>query len=91
MEKAKITFRMAGRTFTLTSDEPPEYVKRVADYVDRSITELRLSGQMTPESAALLTAMNCADEMMKAKDENTRLRCQLNDLRAKMCGEEEET
>ena len=33
MEKQKITVTVAGKPYTLVSEDPPEYVKRVAAYV----------------------------------------------------------
>ena len=35
MEKQKITVTVAGKNYTLVSGDPPEYVKRVAAFVDR--------------------------------------------------------
>ena len=39
MEKQKITVTVAGKPYTLVSEDPPEHVKRVAAYVDRTLSE----------------------------------------------------
>ena len=39
MEKQKITVTVAGKPYTLVSADPPEHVKRVAEYVDRELSE----------------------------------------------------
>ena len=74
MEKQKTTVRVAGRDYTLVSSDAPEYISRVAAYVDRKITETALATRMNVDKAAVLVSLNIADELMKAHDENSRLR-----------------
>ena len=79
--KQKTTVRVAGREYTLVSDQAPEYMNRVAAYVDRKISETALATRLTSDKAAVLTALNIADELMKSHDENSRLRRELMTLR----------
>nr|MBR4281049.1 cell division protein ZapA [Clostridia bacterium] len=81
MDKQKTTVRVAGREYTLVSADSPEYISRVANYVDRRITETAFASRMNKESVAVLVSLNMADELMKAQDENARLRRELNALR----------
>ncbi len=81
MEKQKTTVRVAGREYTLVSSDQPEYIARVASYVDRKISETAFAARLPVEKAAVLTAINIADELMKSHDENTRLRRELTLLR----------
>ena len=81
MNKETTTVRVAGKEYTLTSSDGAEHLERVAAYVDRCITETMYAARMTRENVAVLTAMNIADELMKAQDENSRLRRELNALR----------
>lgn len=83
MEKQKTTVRVAGKDYTLVSSDTPEYISRVATYVDRKITEASLAARLTVDKAAVLVALNIADELMKAHDENSRLRREIAALRAK--------
>ena len=81
MEKQKTTVRVAGKEYTLVSSDSPEHLARVAAYVDRKISETALATRLTSDKAAVLTALNIADELMKSHDENSRLRRELMTLR----------
>ncbi len=81
MDKQKTTVRVAGREYTLISSDSPEHLSRVANYVDRRIMETAYATRLNKESAAVLVSLNIADELMKAHDENARLRRELNRLR----------
>ncbi len=81
MEKQKITVRVAGKEYTLVSSDTQEHLSRVAAYVDRKLNETMYATRMPLSNTAVLVAMNIADELMKAHDENSRLRRELNALR----------
>ena len=74
MEKQKITVTVAGKPYTLVSSDPPEYVKRVAEYVDRKLRETATVTNLPSAQTAVLTCFNLAEELMKAQDENRMLR-----------------
>lgn len=80
MDKQKVTVRVAGREYTLVSADTVEHLSRVAAYVDRQMTEMQFAARTSKENAAVLAALNLADELMKAKDENARLRRELTAL-----------
>lgn len=84
MEKQKTTVRVAGKEYTLVSSDPPEYMNRVAAYVDRMLGETALATRLPVDKAAVLTSLNIADELMKSHDENSRLRRELMNLRREM-------
>ncbi len=77
MEKIRTTVRIAGRDYTMTGTESEEHMHRVAVYVDRKMEEISLATQMPTNMVSVLAAMNVTDELLKAKDENTRLRKEL--------------
>ena len=77
MEKQKITVTVAGKLYTLVSSDPPEYVKRIAEYVDRKMRETATVTNLTSAQAAVLTCFNLAEELLKAQDENRVLRRQM--------------
>ncbi len=77
MEKQTITVSVGGRNYTLTSSDPPEYVRRVAAYVDRKINETYAGPNLASPQVAVLTCFQLADELMKAQDENRILRRRL--------------
>ena len=82
MEKQKITVTVAGKPYTLVSSDPPEYVKRVAAYVDRKLRETAAVTNLPSAQTAVLTCFNLAEELMKAQDENRQLRKRLEDAEA---------
>ena len=82
MEKQKTTLRVAGKEYALVSSDSPEHLARVAAYVDRRIMETAFATRQSKENVAVLVSLNMADELMKAQDENARLRRELNALRA---------
>lgn len=75
--KTKTTVRICGREYTITGTDSEEHIKRVAVFVDRKMEELQYASRMPQPMVAVLTAVNIANELMKAQDENTRLRREL--------------
>ena len=84
MAKIKTTVRVAGRDLTLVGEESEEHIRRVAVYVDRKLTELSLASRLDMQTVAVMTAMNIADDLLKAQDENTHLRRELLAVQEKM-------
>ena len=82
MEKQKTVVTVAGKEYTLVSSESPEYMNRVAAYVDRKLEEMAMATRLPTNMVAVLTALNMADDLMKAHDENSRLRREIMALRA---------
>ena len=83
MEKRKITVTVAGKPYTLVSSDPPEHVKRVAVYVDRTLSETSAVTNLPSSQAAVLTCFRMAEELLKAQDENRTLRRRLEELSKK--------
>ena len=82
MERQKINVRVAGKNYTLVSSDPPEYVRRVAALVDRRLNEMELAAGISQQQAMALTCVNLADELLKARDENTELKRRMLETRA---------
>ena len=80
MEKQKITVTVAGKPYTLVSADPPEHVRRVAAFVDRKLNETATVTNLPSGQAAVLTCFNLAEDLLKAQDENTLLRRQIEQL-----------
>lgn len=81
MEKSRTTVRIAGRDYTIASYDTPEYVNRVAAYVNRKMNELAEATKLPAAQLAVLAAVNATDDMMKSRDEIRRLRAELDALR----------
>ena len=78
-EKQTITVLVAGRNYTLASSDPPEYIRRVAEYVDRKLGETAAMTNLPSAQAAVLTCFRLADELMKSQDENRMLRLRMEE------------
>lgn len=81
MEKQRTVVRVAGKDYTIVSTDPVEHVHRVGVYVDRKLKETEAATKLPTHMVAVLTCLNIADELLKAHDENTRLRRELMALR----------
>lgn len=76
-DKVRTTVRVAGHDFTLNTYDGVEHVQRVAKYVDRTLSDLTLSTRLHPTQVAVLGALTIADDMIKARDEVTKLRTEI--------------
>lgn len=81
VEKNKAVVTVHGREYTLVGAEPPEYMQRVAAYVDRRMSEISFSAYLSEERLMALTALNLADELIKSKDEVTAMRKEMTQMR----------
>ena len=84
MEKQKTVVRVGGKEYGLVSADPPEYMRRVAAYVDRKLDETALATRLPSNMVAVLVSLNMADELMKSQDENSRLRRENDRLRQEL-------
>ncbi len=59
-----------GERYTLRSGDTPEYLQRVAEYVDTKFRELvKQSPSLVPSKVAVLVSVNIADELFKQSEE----------------------
>ena len=78
MEKNKIRVRICGVEYTLVSTEAPEYVHKVAYVVDKKMSEIMTANtKLSSALAAILTAVNLADERIKSVEDTDNLRAQV--------------
>ena len=80
-QKTRTTVRIAGKDYTIASYDQPEYVMRVAAHVNRKLSDLSVATQLPAAQLAVLAAVNATDDMMKSRDEITRLQRELDALR----------
>ncbi len=88
--KRSVQVEIAGQTLSIRTDEGPEYVQALADYVDGHVRELvpDKPSSFNLSRVALLVAMEIADELFREKDLHHRLRVAVRDqiatLRARL-------
>ena len=79
MEKRKISVFVAGQRFNLITDEEENYVRELASRVDARISSLVMSGNMQRERAAVLAALDLADDGEKERRNLNEVREQIKD------------
>jgi len=63
-----------GRSYTIRGDAKEEYIKTLANFVDRKMREIQASAPLLPiDKVAILTAINIADELFRMKREEERI------------------
>lgn len=75
----KLTVSICDVDYTLRAEESPAYMQKVADMVDERIRSVLSAGRMGRGDAAVLAAMNLADELLKQQESANQLRSQLKD------------
>ncbi|MBU5440240.1 cell division protein ZapA [Tissierella sp. MSJ-40] len=79
-EKKKINVMIDGRNFTVVGSETEEYIRNLAYYVDEKIKNLtNKNDKLCQNMAAILAALNIADELYKTKSELNQLENQSKD------------
>lgn len=69
-EKKIYKLNILGNELTLKSDDSPEHVETVLNYVNQKISEFKSKSKtLTPQVIAILCALNIADELIKLKKE----------------------
>lgn len=67
-QKSKYLIKIGDVDYYLLSDEPYEYVMKVADYVNGKIDNLKKqSSKMSNQMATVLSCINITDEFFKLK------------------------
>ncbi len=67
-----------GERYTLRATDSPEYLNRVAEYVDGKFHEVaKESPALTPVKVAVLASLNIADDLFKRREANARIEKEL--------------
>jgi len=73
----RITMSICGEEYTLVAEEAPSYMQKVGSHVNEKMEELLASSKVGRTDAAVLTALNIADELYKEREAGDALRRQL--------------
>ncbi len=83
-QRNKVEVRIAGKDYKLVGVDSDEHIQKIGLYVDRKMNEvLRSNIKLSTSMAAVLTALNIADDYSKLKESDDGLRKELEDLRRK--------
>ena len=72
--KNKITVSIAGQEYTMVAEEGEDYVKRCAALVDSQVRDVMNGARLGRSDAAVLAAMNIADQFFKEQEASENLR-----------------
>ena len=75
----RVVVNICGDEYTLVAEESPSYMQRVGSYVDGKMREIMDTAKVGRVNAAVLTAVNIADELMKSQETAEQLRGQIKD------------
>lgn len=76
----KVKIKICGKEYMLSSEDSPEYTKKLAEVLDKRIRSLgsKVSG-MSITDCAVLTALDCLDELTKLNQNIDNIRSQIKD------------
>ncbi len=67
-----------GERYTLRATDTPDYLLRVAEYVDSKFREMAKGGPaLSPSKMAVLASLNIADELFKQEEATRRVEQEL--------------
>lgn len=73
----RITVNICGEEYTFIAQESPTYMQKVAALVDEHLSAILAGGRVNRHDAAVLAAVNIADEYLKYQRSGENLRSQL--------------
>ena len=76
--KNKVVVTIADRDYTMVAVEDENYVRKCAQHVDQQLREIANS-RISQADAAVLAAMNIADQFFKEQEASENLRRQIKD------------
>ena len=74
-----ITVTIADQEYNVVAAEDEAYVRKVAAHVDSKVREVLENGRISAANAAILAALNIADEYYKEQETSENLRRQLKE------------
>ncbi len=80
--KRSVHVEIAGQRLSIRSDEGPQYVQELADYVDaqlQRLTQGKRASAPNVQRIALLVAIQLADELFRERDLHRRFRAHVGD------------
>lgn len=72
-DKGITTVKIFGKDYPIASDQNPEYIQHLAEFVDHKMNEIVESGEsLSTARVAVLACLNVADDLMRTKNEKDR-------------------
>ena len=71
-EPARVELSILGHTLTVRSEAPPDYIRKLAAYLEERVATMRRGGIRDSNAALILAALDIADELFRARDDVNR-------------------
>jgi cell division protein ZapA (FtsZ GTPase activity inhibitor) len=68
-EPRRIELNLLGQTLTIRSEATPEYLRRLAKFLEDRVAQLKRSGVNDPLTALSLAALDIADELFRSRED----------------------
>ena len=80
MNKNKVQVKIGGATYTIVTEDEPEYVEELADFLNNEIRSIcNANPALSMTQAAVLVALDQTDACRKANASSDNLRAQIKD------------
>lgn len=83
-----VPVQIFGEEYVIRTDQDEEHTRKCAAYVDEAIEDAHLRGHVSESKAAILAAMEIADELLRLRQdrevENRQTALRLRQLRRRM-------
>lgn len=73
----RVVMRICGEELTFTAEESTDYMQKVGAYVGEQMQDILSSSKVGRSNAAILAAVNIADELFKTREADEQLRAQI--------------
>ncbi len=80
MEKNRVTLRICGNSYTILTEDNPDYVEELGELIDKEMKQIgNESPSLSMTQCAVLVALDRADACKKATASADNLRAQIKD------------
>ena len=71
-EPRRIELNLLGQALTIRSEAPPDYLRRLAKYLEERVGQLKRSGVQDQMTALSLAALDITDELFRSREDKNR-------------------
>jgi cell division protein ZapA len=81
----RVDVEIFGKIYTVRGDKDPEYVRRVAEFVDRKMREIsQVTDTVSTSRIAILASLNIADELIALLEDSEQLKIRMRELTSRI-------
>lgn len=69
MAAGRVELSLLGQSLTVRTEAPPDYVRRLAAYLEERVNTLKAAGIKDPMAALTLAALDITDELFRTRED----------------------